>query len=94
MESPDGPKYCLYCLDPSLESFCSRDWKRDGDCGRQRDTALIPMIVTGVYLFARGGEGETISSRLIKGSKSVTLFKRVTRNMPHTIFHGVYGKGN
>lgn len=39
MESPDGPKYCLYCLDLSLESFCSRDWKRDGDCGRQRDTA-------------------------------------------------------
>lgn len=65
-----------------------------GTAGGRGTRRLIPMIVTGVYLFARGGEGETISSRLIKGSKSVTLFKRVTRNMPHTIFHGVYGKGN
>lgn len=65
-----------------------------GTKGGRGTWRLIPMIVTAIYLFAQGGEGETISSRLIKGSKSVTLFKRVTINMPHTIFHGVYGKGN
>ena len=52
------------------------------------------MLVMTIYLFAQWGEGETISFRLIKGSKSVTLFKRVTINMPHTVFHKVYGKGN